>query len=258
MNNDQHNRRDALPTGYVLMPERLTAENGAKSALSGEFHELTDIECPECLGNGDDSYGEDCPECNGDGKVAQRVTVEWDTIKRIYAKAVEVCAHQSPVTRPADAAELHFNATRLRNVAKLVGLESAVPDDDATLDGARGSVLGMISGTLRAALATSATDAKDVERTQATRDVLAERRRQIEVEGWTTTCDDEHSAGQMARAAACYAAINSKPVPSMWPWAPEWWKPRDDRRNLIKAAALIIAEIERLDRAANATGKDGV
>jgi len=51
--------------------------------------------------------------------------------------------------------ELRFNATRLRNVAKLVGLGSAVPQDDATLDWARGSVLGMIAGKLRAT-ATSA------------------------------------------------------------------------------------------------------
>ena len=94
------------------------------------------------------------------------------------------------------------------------------------------------------------TPAADAVRTDAARDVLAERRRQVEIEGWTTACDDEHSAGQMARAAACYAAINSKPVPSMWPWAPEWWKPRDDRRNLVKAGALILAEIERIDRAA--------
>lgn len=53
-----------------------------------------------------------------------------------------------PAAAPADA-ELEFNATRLRNVARLVGLESAIPQDDATLDGARGSVLGLIAGTLR-------------------------------------------------------------------------------------------------------------
>jgi hypothetical protein len=47
------------------------------------------------------------------------------------------------------ADELHFNAVRLRNVAKLVGLESAVPQDDATLDGARGAVLGQIAAKLR-------------------------------------------------------------------------------------------------------------
>ncbi|KQZ46358.1 hypothetical protein [Massilia sp. Root1485] len=71
---------------------------------------------------------------------------------------------QSPAASEADASELLFNATRLRNVARLVGLESAVPQDDATLDGARGSVLGMIAGKLHTASATSATDEKDAER----------------------------------------------------------------------------------------------
>jgi len=32
-------------------------------------------------------------------------------------------------------------------------------------------------------------------------------------------------------------------------WAREWWKPKDRRRDLIRAAALIVAEIERLDHA---------
>ncbi|MFN3321313.1 MAG: hypothetical protein ACK43M_21435, partial [Allorhizobium sp.] len=41
----------------------------------------------------------------------------------------------------------------------------------------------------------------------------------------------------------------------LWPWGIEWWKPTDRRRDLVKAGALIIAEIERLDRAAT-EGKD--
>lgn len=90
----------AVPEGFVLMPRRLTAENGAKGLLSGEFHESIDIECPECLGDGDDSYGEDCPECSGMGKVQQRITVEWDTIKRIYGMAVE---HLAAPSAPAVA-----------------------------------------------------------------------------------------------------------------------------------------------------------
>jgi hypothetical protein len=36
----------------------------------------------------------------------------------------------------------------------------------------------------------------------------------------------------------------------LWPWHDDWWKPKDRRRDLIRAAALIVAEIERLDRAA--------
>lgn len=84
----------------------------------------------------------------------------------------------------------------------------------------------------------------------AARDVLAERRRQVEAEGWTPEHDDQYQHGEMARAAACYASINSYPTPSMWPWAPEWWKPRDFRSNYVRAAALLLAEIERIDRAA--------
>ena len=47
------------------------------------------------------------------------------------------------------AADVEFNAQRLRNVAHLVGLQGAIPDSDATLDGSRGAVLGMIADRLR-------------------------------------------------------------------------------------------------------------
>lgn len=33
-----------------------------------------------------------------------------------------------------------------------------------------------------------------------------------------------------------------------WPWSPEWWKPKDPRRDLIRGIALLIAEAERRDR----------
>ena len=82
---------------------------------------------------------------------------------KLYTQAVA----PSDAKGKADAAiagdpnEIHFNAMRLRNVARLVGMENAVPEDDETLDGARGSVLGLIAGKLRMMLATSAADAKD-------------------------------------------------------------------------------------------------
>ncbi|MBB5663211.1 hypothetical protein GGE68_001387 [Rhizobium leguminosarum] len=81
---------------------------------------------------------------------------------------------------------------------------------------------------------------------KASSDVLAERRRQIEAEGWSATHDDQYRQNELVRAAMCYLLGN----PGSWPWAYDWWKPGDPRRNLIKAAALIIAEIERLDRSA--------
>lgn len=84
--------------------------------------------------------------------------------------------------------------------------------------------------------------------------VAAERRRQIEIEGWSHAHDDSHERGDLAEAGACYAQCagtnateNAKP-PVSWPWDIEWWKPTGFRRDLVKAAALIVAEGERFDR----------
>lgn len=86
-------------------------------------------------------------------------------------------------------------------------------------------------------------------------EIEEERVRQVTAEGWTPEHDDEHDNRQLARAAGCYALFSgSHPdpgdPPKYWPWDMEWWKPSEYRRNLIKAAALIVAEVERLDRAA--------
>jgi hypothetical protein len=85
-------------------------------------------------------------------------------------------------------------------------------------------------------------------------DVIAERKRQVEKEKWSIGHDDEHDRGELAMAASCYArsscryAGKTKPPPE-WCWDSKWWKPTTPRRDLIKAGALILAEIERLDRA---------
>ncbi|HFH3001683.1 TPA: hypothetical protein ACGJRO_004083 [Pseudomonas aeruginosa] len=103
---------------------------------------------------------------------------------------------------------------------------------------------------------------------QAWLDVQAERLRQVEDEGWTPEHDDEHDSGEIACAAACYALPPAHPAriegalgrygrdPNIWPWTRDWWKPapNDRRRELIKAGALVLAEIERLDRAAASQG----
>lgn len=90
--------------------------------------------------------------------------------------------------------------------------------------------------------------------------IAVERQRQITEEGWTPEHDDEHVAGEMASAAACYADPIYRPngeVPQSWPWHPTWWKPSADPvRNLVKAGALIAAEIDRLQRAAEIEGSD--
>ena len=88
-------------------------------------------------------------------------------------------------------------------------------------------------------------------------EILAERNRQMDVEGWSLGHDDTHANGELACAAGCYALHAGMPEPGQvpsgiapqdWPWSAEWWKPQDRRRDLVRAAALIVAEIERLDR----------
>ncbi|MDS7912977.1 hypothetical protein PTQ55_16205 [Klebsiella pasteurii] len=72
-----------IPDGYVMVPMRLTAENGAKGALSGEFSETKFINCPECFGD------DECETCDGSGRIEITVPVTWTTIKEIWAKGVE-------------------------------------------------------------------------------------------------------------------------------------------------------------------------
>ncbi|EPG5063287.1 hypothetical protein MWT08_005513 [Pseudomonas aeruginosa] len=91
---------------------------------------------------------------------------------------------------------------------------------------------------------------------QAWLDVQAERRRQVEAEGWTPEHDDLYCAAELPRAAAAYILNGANDeAPAIWPFVTKWWKPRDARSNYVRAGALILAEIERLDRAA-AAGKE--
>lgn len=90
----------------------------------------------------------------------------------------------------------------------------------------------------------------------AAADVLAERKRQIEHEGYDPSHDDQHTDGSLAQAAAAYALNASRRVYDprrgevFWPesWNRLHWNPKDRRRDLVRAAALIISEIERIDR----------
>ncbi|WP_213786780.1 hypothetical protein [Citrobacter portucalensis] len=69
--------------GCVMVPKKLTAENGAKGVLSGEFSETKFITCPECFGD------DECETCDGSGRIEITVPVTWTTIKAIWAKGVE-------------------------------------------------------------------------------------------------------------------------------------------------------------------------
>ncbi|WP_070108637.1 hypothetical protein [Burkholderia plantarii] len=114
--------------------------------------------------------------------------------------------------------------------------------------------------------------------TAAARDVLAERARQVSAEGWTLDNDDlRRDQGELSYAAAGLARLASDAATDIVcgttggltyadacigdpdPWPAGWiYKPATPRRNLVKAAALAIAEIERIDRAeARTAGAQG-
>jgi Lar family restriction alleviation protein len=134
--------------------------------------------------------------------------------------------------------------------AKVATLESELADAEN----------GII--TLKSALEASQAQVASLRGSQAVIDVLTERSRQVEAEGWTPEHDDKHDTGEMAVAAACYALSSAgyaKPaIWEIWPkaWGVNWFKPKDRRRDLVKSVALGIAEIERLDRSALST-KEG-
>ncbi|RAP40727.1 hypothetical protein BYZ73_13205, partial [Rhodovulum viride] len=91
--------------------------------------------------------------------------------------------------------------------------------------------------------------------------IAAERRRQIEVEGWTPEHDDEHDECELALAAGVYALSGASDshlfdperqsaIRELWPFQAHWFGPDGGRKDLVRAGALIAAEIDRLDRAA--------
>ncbi|EOK2059368.1 ead/Ea22-like family protein [Escherichia coli] len=91
--NELSGNSPVTPDGWVMVPKRLTAENGAKGVLSGEFSETTFISCPECFGD------DDCETCDCSGRIEIKVPVSWTTIKTIWAKG---CEHFSIVAPQQD------------------------------------------------------------------------------------------------------------------------------------------------------------
>ncbi|ENK7947299.1 molecular chaperone DnaJ [Escherichia coli] len=92
-NFDVNGNSPGIPDGWVIVPKKLTAENGAKGVLSGEFSETTFISCPECFGD------DDCETCDCSGRIEIKVPVSWTTIKTIWAKG---CEHFSIVAPQQD------------------------------------------------------------------------------------------------------------------------------------------------------------
>lgn len=243
-----------MTTDITELAQRMKA--AAEKATPGEWWS-DEVKNEGCYGSGDDCvegftsyaiYGSDgktlfdslnsdaaciCEEYDGEGHVA------WD-----------------------ETAQRNAEFIALANPANIFALVEAVEKAQAKADvydmlrddyGLREKGVGLADFVDWQAKRIAELDSRAV--TAAAADVLAERKRQVTAEGWTPGHDDEYEHGELADAAGCYALSSelfdcAGEPPRPWPWPDEWWKPTNRRLDLVKAGALILAEIERLDRAA--------
>lgn len=83
--------------------------------------------------------------------------------------------------------------------------------------------------------------------------ISTERQRQKTQEGWSPEHDDQWKNKELAKAALVYLAYYTSKaiwltITSHWPWSEKTWKPKNSIRNLVRAGALIAAEIDRYKR----------
>ena len=87
--------------------------------------------------------------------------------------------------------------------------------------------------------------------------IATERQRQINDEGYDKYHDRHHTTKEFIHAAMAYAIyedgafVNGDDSETwyekLWPWEKQYFKPKDQKRNLIKSGALIAAAIDRLN-----------
>ena len=109
------------------------------------------------------------------------------------------------------------------------------------------------AGAMRAHLRALA-ESREHPTNAALRLIAEERQRQVEKEGWSPDHDDEeNSESELANAAAAYAAAyaGDPDAALFWPssWDSRMFKPQGEVHDLIRAGALIVAELERRGRA---------
>ncbi|HGP4432942.1 TPA: hypothetical protein ACLMYU_005225 [Pseudomonas aeruginosa] len=173
--------------------------------------------------------------------------VKWtEAAAGLYGPGIKLYAH--PVAQAQHSVPEGFRE-KFTKCMELVFAEIAyyVSPEKARDPNSRARKASVLATELRDMLA--AAPGREVP--QAWLDVQAERRRQVEAEGWTPEHDDLYCAAELPRAAAAYILNGANDeAPAIWPFSAKWWKPRDARSNYVRAGALILAEIERLDRAA--------
>lgn len=106
----------------------------------------------------------------------------------------------------------------------------------------------------------AARPAQGIDLGSGVRAIADERQRQVDAEGYSAENDGDYKAGELANAALAYVQVAAMDLaaggrshvatrspPACWPWPRLWWKPKDARRDLVRAGALIAAQIDLID-----------
>ncbi|ARO22892.1 hypothetical protein TAL182_CH01079 [Rhizobium sp. TAL182] len=232
---------------------KLANEGGGNFAVDV----IQDVECIITAGNRSDEAEHFRLLARHYMQALCEIVVEED-----FNKAQEIACEalgSNPSPQVAGTTDLIKALSRLTGNRHSDGVSSLVSPED------RGAI---INGCHNLMVASRQAPAPYAVESQAMIDVAAERLRQVEAEGWTPAHDDQHTDASMALAAGSYCESAARPtilakkpgsafaVPKLWPqsWSRDWWKPKSPREDLVRAGALIIAEIERLDRATATEG----
>lgn len=248
----------ALRALLKLMENRVRFDDGMESLISAapalldaaeeneKYRTAANVLCAAHIGLPQAS----CPVCERD---ALRAELSWID---------SVLARRPALDKPTRAA----NIERAINVAKQAdALKAEVAKLQLSASDVEFHGNGRSSAHRTPAATRRPTDMNN-HTEQVIDEIKAERVRQQSAEGWTVEHDDKHTHGDLAFAAGCYAtcaawqecgSTPSGAAPQAWPWGMDGWNPKDARRNLVRAAALIVAEIERLDRKAKAEASRG-
>lgn len=125
-----------------------------------------------------------------------------------------------------------MSSSNVSLIARMVlGLAQSVPDAAAILEAAKARL-------------------HEVEPDDGLARVVGERIRQVDEEGFSPDADLRSSDGQLRLAAARYLVHGIDPeldrqLAKVWPWSPEWWKPKGLKRDIERGAAIAVAAVTR-------------
>ena len=240
--------------------------------------------CSRCSGSGEDPEGylthgrgpDDhtvdgpCRSCEGTGAAPQAPAAPAEPVTQVIdsllsmARIVNVAVEDWGETKEDDSLHVIFHKEQADKLEEILDFFDTLPDASPE----EGVILSGPSRAARVLRAMAAPAAPAVDAlSQAARDVLAERRRQVEAEGYDTEHDDAHVMGEIGALAALYlmpdgardwdttsttygATLGQALLPE------DWTMPtmgEDRRRDLVKGIACGLAELERWDRASAQT-----